>query len=195
MRSAPELAAGVAGLPSTTSAFAATQAAWRFHANDRVTSPALVEPLRAAGRRRLDASKSPFALLVHDWSELSFDHPKGKRDLVQLTHKTDVGYEATAALLVSAEDGSPSAPMEVHLKTAAGVLGARRRAPKDLAHLEQVLPTMKASRTWGLSKPLVHVIDREADSVDHYPWWHAAGFRFTIRGDDRSVRRRGSPIS
>jgi hypothetical protein len=78
--------------------------------------------------------------------------------------------------------------MELHLKTAAGVLSTRRRAPKDLAHLEQVLPTMKASRKWGLSKPLVHVIDREADSVDHYRRWDAAGFRFLIRGDDRSVR-------
>jgi hypothetical protein len=188
MRSAPELAAGVASLPSTTQAFAATQAAWRFHANERVTLHALVEPLRAVGRRRVAASQAPFALLVHDWSKLSFDHPKAKRDLVQLTHKTDVGYEATAALLVSADDGSPLAPMELHLKTAAGVLSTRRRAPKDLAHLEQVLPTMKASRKWDLSKPLVHVIDREADSVDHYRRWDAAGFRFLIRGDDRSVR-------
>ena len=150
----------------------------------------MVEPLRAVGRDRLATAEGPFALLVHDWSKLSFDHPKGKRDLAQLTHKTDVGYEATAALLVSGEDGSPLAPMEVHLKTAAGVLSTRRRPPKDLAHLEQVLPTMKASRTWGLSKPLVHVIDREADSVGHYRRWHAAGFRFLVRGDDRSVRWR-----
>jgi hypothetical protein len=188
MRSAPALAAGVASLPSTASAFATTQAAWRFHSNERVTLPALVEPLRTVGCRRVEASKAPFALLVHDWSKLSFDHPKAKRDLVQLTHKTDVGYETTAALLVSADDGSPLAPMELHLKTAAGVLSTRRRAPKDLAHLEQVLPTMKASRKWGLSKPLVHVIDREADSVDHYRRWDAAGFRFLVRGDDRSVR-------
>jgi hypothetical protein len=193
MRSAPTLAAGVAALPSTSSAFAATQAAWRFHANERVTLHALVEPLRAVGRQRVERSQAPFALLVHDWSKFRFQHPKGKRDRVQLTHKTDVGYEATAALLVSAEDGSPWAPMELHLKTAAGVLSTRPRAPKDLAHLEQVLPTMKASRHWGLAKPLVHVIDREADSVDHYRRWDAAGFRFLIRGDDRSVRWHGKP--
>jgi hypothetical protein len=188
MRSASELAAGVASLPSTSSAFAATQAAWRFHANERVTLSALVEPLRAVGCQRVELLQAPFALLIHDWSKVTFHHPQGKRDLVQLTHKTDVGYEATAALLVSADDGSPLAPMELHLKTAAGVLSTRKRAPKDLAHLEQVLPTMKASRQWGLSKPLVHVIDREADSVDHYRRWDAAGFRFLIRGDDRSVK-------
>lgn len=193
MRSAPELAAGVASLPSTRSAFAATQAAWRFHANERVTLSALVEPLRAAGVQGVEASRAPFALLVHDWSKFTFRHPKGKRDLVQLTHAADVGYEATAALLVGADDGRPLAPMELHLKTAAGVLSTRRRAPKDVAHLEQVLPTMKAGRQWGLSKPLVHVVDREADSVDHYRRWDAAGFRFLIRGDDRSVRWGAGP--
>ena len=52
---------------------------------------------------------------------------------------------------------------------------------------------MKASRQWGLSQPLVHVIDREADSVDHDRRWDAAGFRFLIRGDDRSVNWCGKP--
>jgi len=188
MRSAPELAAGVASLPSTRSAFAATQAAWRFHANARVSLAALVEPLRAVACQRLASSLAPFALLVHDWSKVTFRHPQGKRDLVRLTHPTDVGYEATVALVVDAQDGSPLAPMELHLKTAAGVLSTRRRPPRNLAHLEQVLPTMKASRQWGLSQPLVHVIDREADSVDHDRRWDAAGFRFLIRGDDRSVQ-------
>ena len=50
MRSAPDLAAGVASLPSSGSAFAATQAAWRFLNNDRVPLSALVEPMRVVGR-------------------------------------------------------------------------------------------------------------------------------------------------
>ena len=125
MRSAPELAAGVASLPSIRTAFAATQAAWRFLNNDRVPLPALVEPLREAGRSQVEASESRFALLVHDWSKLSFNQPNRKRDLVQLTHTTDVGYELMTALLVSADDGTPLAPMEIHLETADGVLSTR----------------------------------------------------------------------
>lgn len=191
MHSVPKLAAGVASLPSTSSAFAATQAAWRFHNNDRVTLPSLVEPLRSVGRDRLATSQMPFALLVHDWCKLSFSFADSKRDLVQLTHATDIGYELTTALLVSGDDGSPLAPMEVHIKTADGVLSTRRRAPKDLPHLEQVLPTMKAAKGWGLSKPLVHVIDREADSVDFFRKWDAAGHRFLVRGDDRRVKWQG----
>jgi hypothetical protein len=54
-----------------------------------------------------------------------------------------------------------------------------------------MLPIMKTSATWGLSKPIVHVIDREADSVDHYRRWDAAGHKFLIRADDRRVRWNG----
>jgi hypothetical protein len=90
MHAPPELAAGIAGLPSAGSAFAATQAAWRFLNNNRVTLPALVQPLREVGRSRLQATAVPFALLVHDWCKLSFAY--GKRDLAQLTHESDIGY-------------------------------------------------------------------------------------------------------
>jgi len=188
MRSAPELAAGVASLPNAGKAFAATQAAWRFLNNERVTLAALVQPLREVGRRRAEDLQSPFLLLVHDWCKLTFDHPDGKRDLTQLTHSTDVGYELTGVLLVSADDGCPLAPMEMHLKSALGVLSTRDPAPPELPHLDQVLPTMVSSKLWGLCKPLLHVIDREADSVDHYRQWDAAGHKFLVRGDDRRVK-------
>src|SRR5947209_3253393 len=72
MRTASPLAAGVASLPDRGQALAATQAAWRFHNNDRVTLAALAEPLRAAGRDRVAATTAPFALLVHDWSKLAY---------------------------------------------------------------------------------------------------------------------------
>ena len=185
-----KLAAGVVSLPSAGSAFAATQAAWRFHNNERVTFGALVEPLQDTGRRQLTSGPVKFALLVHDWCKLSFDRAD-QRDLVQLTHCTDVGYELTTALLVSAEDGRPLAPMEMHLKTAEGTLSTCGETCRTKPHLEQVLPTMQASRDWKLSRPLVHVIDREADSVDHYRQWDAEGHKFLIRGDNRSVRWNG----
>jgi hypothetical protein len=188
LHAAPQLAAGMASLPSTASAFAATQAAWRFLNNPRVTLPALVAPLRALGRERAAATQASFLLLVHDWCKLRYDHSGRKNDLVHLTHAGDVGYELTTALLVSADDGSPLAPLEMHLLTAQGVLSTRDRAPRAVAHLEQVLPTMRASATWGLTKPLVHVLDREADSVDHYRRWHGAGQYFLVRADDRRVR-------
>lgn len=187
MRVSPKLAAGVASLPSISSSFAVTQAAWRFLNNERVTLSALAEPLREAGRRATDASRAPFVLLVHDWSKLAFRHSSTKEDVLQLTHDSDIGYELTTSLLVSADDGAPLAPMEMHLRTAHGVLSTRCPAPRHRAHLEQVLPTMKASAEWGLSKPIVHVIDREADSIDHYRRWDAAGHKWLVRADDRRI--------
>jgi hypothetical protein len=192
MRSAQKLAAGVASLPSITSSFAATQGAWRFLNNDRVGLPDLVEPLRDMAREHAMQLQSRFAMLVHDWCKLTYKHPKRKPDLAQLTHATDVGYEMTTALLVSADDGRPIAPMEMHLKTADGVLSTRVSAQPE-PHVDQVLATMHASLTWNLSKPLLHVIDREADSIDHYRQWDSAGFKFLVRADDRRVRWNGRP--
>ena len=191
MRAAPELAAGVARLPGVSSGFAATQAAWRFLNNDRVDPAALAEPLRAAGRAGAAGSSAGFVLLVHDWCKVAY--PTGKRDAVRLTHAADVGYELTTALLVSADDGRPLAPMELHVKTGRGVVSTRTPAPANRAHLEQVGPTMAAVATWGLDRPVVHVIDREADSVGHYRRWHAAGHWFLVRADDRRVRWQGRP--
>jgi hypothetical protein len=194
LRSAHKLAAGVASLPSTNSAFAATQGAWRFLNNETVSLFVLIEPLREVGRTQVEQLKSPFAILVHDWSKLAFNHPKRKEDLVQLTHATDVGYDLTMALLVSADNGDPLAPMEMHLKTADGVFSTREPTPGQEPHVDQILATMHASRAWNLSKPLLHIIDREADSIDHYRQWDAADFRFLVRGDDRRVRWNGRSV-
>lgn len=183
MRAASPLVAGVAALPDKGKAFAAIQGAWRFHNNDHVTLSALIEPLREVGRERVAETSSPFALLIHDWCKLALPN---NSDAGPLTHAHDIGYELTTALLASADDGSPLAPMEFHCTTAQAVLSTRTRA-HDRRHLDQVLPTMTASHTWGLAKPLLHVIDREADSVGHYRRWHRAGHKFLVRADDRQV--------
>jgi len=188
MRTASPLAAGIASLPDKGKAFAATQAAWRFHNNERVTLPALAQPLRAVGIERAQTTTSPFLMMIHDWSKLAF--LATKTDLVQLTHANDIGYELTTALLVNPDDGSPLAPMELHCLTSDGMLSTRERV-RAVGHLEQVLPTMTASLTWGLPKPLLHVIDREADSVGHYRRWHKLGHKFLVRADDRHVQWNG----
>jgi hypothetical protein len=183
MRAASPLVAGVASLPDKGKAFAATQGAWRFNNNENVTLPALVEPLRACGAQRVAETHAPFALLVHDWSKVALPD---NVDAGPLTHAQDVGYELTTALLVSADDGAPVAPMEFHCRTNEGLLSTRTHV-RDVSHVDQILPTMNASRDWGSTKPLVHVIDREADSVGHFRKWHQAGHTFLVRADDRHV--------
>ena len=188
MKSASPLAAGVGSLPSTTQAFAATQAAWRFYNNERVTLPELIEPLRDYAREQVGASSAPFVLLAHDWCKLSYPGHAFRQDLAELSNETDVGYELTTSLAIDAADGTPLAPVEMHMKTGVALLSTREPAPAAVTHLDQILPTMQASHGWNLGKPIVHVIDREADSVGHYREWAAAGHKVLIRADDRRVK-------
>ncbi|HWD40117.1 MAG TPA: transposase [Fimbriimonas sp.] len=190
---ASELAAGIGHAANAEDAWAAIQASWRFLNNKRVGLDHLIEPLRECGRRAVaneqkKAGAPACALLIHDWSKLDYRSHTSKKDIVQLTHETDVGYELTTALLVGASDGSPLAPMEMHVRTKQGLLSTRNPVPPAGEHrLEQVFDTMEAARDWGLSVPLVHIIDREADSVGHFRQWDAAGHKFLVRGDDRRV--------
>lgn len=162
-------------------------AAWRFYNNPRIEMSELIEPLRAYARLRLTDTECPFVMLVHDWCKLSYPGHASKLDQAQLAQANNRGYELSSVLAVSGLDGAPLAAMEIHLKTADGILSTRDPAPPDEHHLEQVLPTMEASRSWGLGCPALHVIDREADSVGHFRAWHAAGHFFLVRGHDHRV--------
>ena len=193
LHSVPKLAAGISALPDSSSAFAATQGAWRFLNNDKVTLSSLITPLREVGLERANQEGgAAFDMLVIDWCKLSFLYPKS--DEIQLTHQTDIGYELTTALLVSADNGAPLAPMEMLVKTADGLLSTRPGA-RNVSHLEQVQPLMRASKSWGLNKPTLFVIDREADSVDYLRRWNAAGHLYLIRGDARIVRWNNQTIN
>lgn len=194
LHSVPKLAAGLSALPDSNSAFAATMGCWRFLRNPRVTLPILIDPLRRVGIEQANAQAVEgvgFHLLAHDWCKLTFSFHKD--DETQLTHKDDVGYELTTALLINGVNGAPIAPMEMHVKTADGLLSTRP-GTRHVGHLEQVLPTMNAAASWGLNKPLLHVIDREADSVDHLRRWHEAKHLYLIRGDSRIVNWDGTSM-
>lgn len=184
MNAPQKLAAGPKAVLGTCQSFASTQALWRFLANRRVTLPQLIEPLRTLGCRGAQESSSPYALLVHDWSKLSYGGHASKKDQTQLTHEDDVGYELYTALLIDAQGGNPLAPMELQLLSAQGVHTTRRTKPMKAAHhLEQILPTMKAARLWNVPRRLVHVLDREADSQVDFRRWVEAGELFLVRSD------------
>lgn len=180
-------AAGSASLPGGVTGFADTMAAWRFYNNERVTFRELIEPLRETARQSLAQTNAPVVLLVHDWCKLSYPGHASKRDQAQLAQANNRGYELTTVLAVDGGNGAPLAPMEVHFKTADGLLSTRDPEPANEHHLDQVLPTMNASRDWKLACLALHVIDREADSVGHFRAWHAGGHCFLVRGLDHRV--------
>jgi hypothetical protein len=183
-------ASGLSALPGTAQPFACTQALWRFLANDAVTLPALIEPVRDTARALLAASRVQVGLIVHDWSMLNYSGHTSKADRLQRTHKADLGYELATAFLVEPDRGTPLGPMELRVRTADGVHSTRLGETRvHAAHVDELQDVMEAARAWGLDRPLVHIIDREADSVGHYRLWHAAGHRFVVRADaERLVR-------
>jgi hypothetical protein len=171
------------------------QKLWRFCTHPRVEESALIEPMHAAIRQ--DVADHPGVLLaIHDWSTLSFGGHPSKTDRVTLTHAHDVGYDLATVLMVRGDDGAPIAPAVVALTTADGVKSTREDAPRiDLPHIDQALDAMKSVRDLDLQATVVHVIDREADSVNHWRQWSADGHLVLVRADDRKVLRQGQETS
>lgn len=188
MSSSSRTAAGPAIAADELAGASATQAAWRFFNNDRVELAALAEPLRQAGRQGCIQSESEFVLLAHDWSKLDYSKHESKQDKLQLTHEHDIGYDLTTALLIDAGTGSPLAPMQMHLCTADTVYSTAETPPTtDDHHLDQLLPTMDEVESWNLPREVVHMIDREGDSLGDFREWVPAGHLFVVRCDDRRV--------
>jgi hypothetical protein len=171
------------------------QKLWRFCIDPRVKESALIEPMHETVRR--EVAENPGVLLcVHDWSTLSFGSHPSKTDRATLTHAQDVGYDLATILIVRADDGAPIAPVSVALTTAEGVLSTRDDAPAvDLPHIDQIKGGMRYVRELDFGTTVVHVIDREADSVDHWRQWSTDGYLALVRGDDRKVLCQGQETS
>jgi hypothetical protein len=113
-----------------------------------------------------------------------------------LTHARDLGYDLATVLMVRGDDGAPIAPALVSLTTADGVRSTHGGAPAAGAcHVDQVRPAMRYVHGLGFGAPVVHVIDREADSVDHWRQWATDGRLALVRADDRKVLCRGQETS
>jgi hypothetical protein len=189
---AQRLASGIHALANASSAFSVTQAAYRFLNNDRIKLPALAEPLLEAARQAVPQACDEYLLVVHDWSELLFRRHHEKQDRVQLSAKYPEGYELQTALLVNDRDGTPLAPAVLSLVASDGVHCTRCGTVRPaLSKLDELNPTMKFVERQKLGKPLVHIVDAEADSVGHYRQWQQAKGLFLVRADDRLVEQAG----
>jgi hypothetical protein len=190
-RTAAGPGATVAGIKPASFA----QKLWRFCSDSRVEVSALIEPMHELIRREL-ADRPGILLAVHDWSTLSFGGHPSKTDRVKLTHASDVGYDLATVLVVRGDDGAPIAPALVSLTTAEGVLSTRDDAmAADLCHIDQVREAMGFVRDLRFDTTVVHVIDREADSVNHWRQWSADGHLALVRADDRKVLCDGQETS
>ena len=175
------VAAGLNALPGTGQSFASTQAAWRFYKNPAVTLPALAHPLLTQARAALAQSGSEYGLVMHDWSHLNFDRHTRKTDRIGCPQDHKQGYELQSALLVSDRAGEPLAPISQNLRCAQGLhtTQATEVGPAR-PHLDELAGRWEYLESLDLGRPLVHVVDREGDSVGHYRQWDNQ-HRFVVR--------------
>lgn len=184
-------------LPTGTQSFAHTQALWRFLANERTTPQALIEPVLAHARAAVIECCDDYALVAHDWSRLNFNPHHGKADRVTMTHATDIGYELQSSVLIGDREGAPVGALAQNLVMGQGVWSTYRAGCQvSEPHLDELSERMTWLEQTGLSKPLVHMVDREADSIAHLRAWHQAGQRFVIRAKEgRIVQHEGHSMS
>jgi hypothetical protein len=186
---AAKCAAGPGATVEQRKAASFAQKQWRFCTNPKAEYPALIDPL--IQRVRAETSSEAVVLAVQDWSVLGFATHKSKKDRRTLTHEHDVGYDLATVLIVRATDGAPVGPVSVNLATADEILTTEPNPVDDVVHVDQIKPRMDMVASLKLGPKVVHVIDREADSVGHWRAWIKAAHRALVRADDRVVLHNG----
>ena len=73
--------------------------------------------------------------------------------------------------------------MELHAQD--GVYSTRsERLLSEVRPFDGLLPVIAMAAELNWDKPVVHVMDAEADSVDHFRQWNRAGYQFLVRADN-----------
>ena len=180
------LAAGVHAPPGLMAeGFATTQAAWRFYGNDRVGLAQLCGPLIEQAVAASVGHCDQFTPVVLDWCNIHFNDHHFRKDRVALGNGSDLGYEMLTALALGDRHGQPLAPVCIELRAADGLHTTRcETTQKPASVLDGLLPVMTHVSELALAKPPVFIVDKEADSIDHYRQWSAAGHRYLVRADD-----------
>lgn len=169
-------------LPSGQTSLADTQALWRFANNPRVKPSDLAVPLMKMAREGAERDCDEYALAVHDWSNLNFRTHTSKLDRVRMSHDKDVGYELQSTVLVADRDGAPICAPVQNLRTAHGVLSSRSEGLLEMKpHLDELSERVAWLEAQKVGRALVHVVDREADSVAHLRQWSSRESLWLVR--------------
>jgi hypothetical protein len=164
-----------------------------FLNNDEVTPKKLSEPLVAACHDALAKSEGDYALVVHDWSRINYGTHTSKKDRLQMSHAKDIGYELQSSLLVDAQNGIPLSVVAQNLCSSEGSWQSRKAKiqKEEITHLDELSKRMDWIEELRCVKKLVHIVDREADSVAHLRTWSQAGHRWLVRAKEGGMVRHG----
>lgn len=183
-----ELAPGIKSTLNKDVAFNQTQAAWRFLNNERCSLETLCKPLLKAAHELSKQECDNYLLVPHDWSILSYgSHKKSKKDIYN-TFKKSVGYDLQSSLIISDQHGGPLALAAMNLKTKKETFSTYGKNLEGLTHLEELPKRIDWLESQGFSKPLVHIVDREADSVAFFRSMGSKNWLVRVNGKNTAYK-------
>ena len=151
-------ASGAKSLEHHAQSWASSQATLRFYHNDNVTFPMQSSPMLGLVKAEVKETQSRYVLMAHGRCLIYFSIHTSKFGKTQMPHDLDVGYELQASRLVDADTEEPITPAGLNLLTEKDI------QPKQ-SHLDSLFDSIQRQEQLRLNKPLVHVVDREADSA------------------------------
>ncbi len=150
--------------------FSQVQASWRFFNNNSVTVEALFDKISENLETEIDTHCDKYLLAMSDWSHLDYKKHTSKKELISKNKKDNckqLGYDLQTTIAVSDKSGQPIAPIVHNLKTSKKVYSTYdNNISKEATHLEELaLRTRWIKENLNIKKQIVHIVDREADSI------------------------------
>jgi len=149
--------------------FSQVQASWRFLNNDNVTIDDMMQPINGALNEGIKKHCDKYLLAMSDWSHLDYKKHTSKKELVSKNKKAtckQVGYDLQTTLAVSDVTGEPIAPITHNLKTSKKVYSTYdENISLKSTHLEELASRVESINNILSNKKIVHIVDRESDSV------------------------------
>lgn len=182
-----KVASGIKSIVDIQSSLAQSKAAYRFLNNDIIDIQIENEPIIKVGIEEINKLCGEYCLVAHDWSDIDYKHQNDKKELLVKRdgrHKIK-GYELQSSLAISDLSGEPISPLVQNIKTSTKIYSTYNPSlDYNFTHLEELHYRIKAIRDMNINKRLIHIIDREADSV---------GFLRDIKGEQFLIRIRKQP--
>ncbi len=161
---------GLKLLLNNTEPFSQVQASWRFLNNDKVSTGALFEPIFDTLKTEIEKQCSRYVLAMTDWSHVDYKHHTSKKELISENRKDTCvkkGLDLQTTLAVSDTTGEPIAPIAHNLRTNKKFYSTYDETIKlGTTHLEELALRAKWIKdNLQTNKKIVHIVDRESDSV------------------------------
>lgn len=150
--------------------FAQVQGCWRFLNNENVTIEGLFEPIEEHLKSGIEKHCDEYVLAMSDWSHLDYKKHSSKKELISKKKKGNakqIGYDLQTTIAVSDKTGEPIAPIVHNLKTNEKVYSTYdKNIDINSTHLEELGVRAKGIKSLlETDKKIVHIVDRESDSV------------------------------